>query len=387
MTASVETLVRQFVLPDQPAADALSDRRADVDAKQARVADLLREVACDGLLAFEPESFAWLTSGASSRGVLDPAAQPALYFSPDQRWLLASNVDAQRLFDEELDGLGFQLKQWSWHRGRDRWLADLAQGRRAACDRGFGHCKPVGEELRRLRRLLTVYEQACYRALGLIVSHALEATCRTLKPDETEREIAGQLSHRLVHRGALPVDIQVAGDGRSRLYRQCGFTSAPVHSSAVLTVTARKYGLCATASRSLSFRPADAAFLREHDAACKITAAYVACTWPDAVPRQILATGRRVYRLTGFEHEWLLSPQGHLTGRAPVELTLLPDLDELLQAGWAVTWQARVGAATSCDTFLTTDEGPAVLTPTETWPLKRIRIQGAEFFRPDVLQR
>jgi hypothetical protein len=33
------------------------------------------------------------------------------------------------------------------------------------------------------------------------------------------------------------------------------------------------------------------------------------------------------------------------------------------------------------------EEGPRTLTAVESWPLKRIRIQGAEFVRPDVLIR
>src|SRR5205807_4715470 len=105
--------------------ESFSDRRADVDAKMAVVGELLREVGCDGLLLLEPENFAWLTSGGTSRGVLDPGQMPAAYGNGDQRWALCSNVDAQRLFDEELDGLGFQLKEWPWHWGREQLLADL----------------------------------------------------------------------------------------------------------------------------------------------------------------------------------------------------------------------------------------------------------------------
>src|SRR5690349_9819727 len=85
-----------------------SDRRADVDAKQTQVAALLNEAKCEGLLVLEPENFAWLSSGGSARGILDDAELPALYFSQEGRWALSSNVDSQRLFDEELDGLGFQ---------------------------------------------------------------------------------------------------------------------------------------------------------------------------------------------------------------------------------------------------------------------------------------
>src|SRR6202035_2959665 len=108
-------------------------------------------------------------------------------------------------------------------------------------------------------------------------------------------------------------------DGRSRVYREFGFTSTPIESYAILTATARKYGLCATASRSVSFGALDAQFKAEHSAACKVCATYLASTWPDALPREILGAGRRVYALTGYEHEWRLCPQGHVTGRAPVE--------------------------------------------------------------------
>src|SRR5262249_46816944 len=120
---------------------------------------------------------------------------------------------------------------------------------------------------------------------------------------------------------------------------------------------------------------------------CKVSATYVASSWPDSVPKQILATGRRVYLVTGAEHEWLLSPQGHLTGRAPVELALTPSTEDLLQANWAVTWRGSAGVGLSCDTFLLTEEGPRTTRGGEGWPLKRIRIQGGEFVRPDLLVR
>jgi Xaa-Pro aminopeptidase len=389
MNFPVEPLARPLPNASEPSIDLdlPADRRGDVDAKQVLVAALLQQVGCEGLLFLEPENFSWLTSGALPRSVLDPAEQPALYFTAEQRWLLASNADAQRLFDEELDELGFQLKEWPWHWGRKQLLADLCQGRRVACDRPYAELKVIADELRKQRRVLTGYELACCYALGQIVSHALEATSRTMNPGETERELAGQLSHRLIHRGAFPLMIGVAADGRSRLYRHFSFTSMPVQQFCVLTATARKYGQCVTASRSLSFGPPDAVFRQEHDAACKVSATYLASTWPDGRPREILQVGRRVYQLTGFEQEWLLSPQGYLTGRGPVEMALTPATEDLFVPGMAVTWRASVGAALSCDTFLVTDQGPRLATPTEVWPLKRIRIQGADFVRPDLLQR
>jgi Xaa-Pro aminopeptidase len=364
-----------------------SDRRADIEAKQGRIAALLQEVGCEGLLVLEPENVSWLTSGATPRGVLDTGALPAVYCTPEGRWLLCSNADTQRFFDEELDGLGFQLKEWPWYWGRDQFLTDLCHNRRLACDRPFGEAVVVADPLRRQRRQLSPYEQACLLALGQLVSHALEATCRTLAQGETEREVAGQISHRLLHRGVHSLHIGVAADGRSRLYRQHGFTPTPIKQYVVLTATARKYGLTATASRSVCFGEAPADLRQDQNAVCRVSASYLASTWTDAVPREILLAGRRIYLISGYEHEWMLSPQGHITGRATVELPFTPQTEELFQPGWAITWRSSAGAACSCDTFLVTDKGPKLLTPTEVWPLKRIRIQGADCIRPDVLQR
>jgi Xaa-Pro dipeptidase len=384
---TTETLLPPPPTKGDTGAEAILDRRTDIDGKTSLVAALLQELQCEGLLLLEPDNFAWLTSGAVARGSLDPAAAPALYCNGEHRWVLASNADSQRLFDEELDGLGFQLKEWPWHWGRDQLLADLCQNRRVACDRPFGNAEPAGEALRRLRRRLTPYEQACIRATGQIVSHALEATCRTFSRGDTEREIAGQISHRLLHRGAHALHVGVAADGRSRTYRRFSFTAMPVQQFAIVTATARKYGVHVTAGRTVSFGEPPEELKKDHNAVCRVSASYLASTWPDAVPREILLAGRRIYLISGFEHEWLLSPQGHVTGRAPVELALTPQTEELFQSGWAVTWDVRAGAAASCDTFLVTEEGPKSVSATEVWPLKRIRIQGAEFVRPDILAR
>src|SRR5262245_30640511 len=387
MNATEETQLVALQNAPEVTSVAPPDRRADVDAKHALIASWLPQIGCEGLLVLTPENFAWLTAGGVARGITDPNDAPALYFSPEGRWLVSANVDSQRLFDEELDGLGFQLKEWPWHWGREQLLNDLARGRKACSDRPLADLPSVADRLRLLRRVLTPYEQACYQALGQVVGHAVEATCRTMGVNETEREVAGQISHRLIHRGAWPLAISVAADGRSRLYRQCGFTSTPVHRHCVITVTARKYGLAATASRSLSFGEPDPALRKEHDTTCKVSACYLASTWPDAVPREILTAGRRIYQVTGCEHEWLLAPQGHVTGRGLVELPLRPETEELFQPGWAIVWRASAGAAVSCDTFLVSEEGPKIVTPTEHWPLKRIRLQGAELVRPDLLIR
>src|SRR5262249_33442116 len=161
-------------------------------------------------------NFSWFTCGAVAHGILDPQQLPVVYVAGEVRALLASNVDAQRLFDEELDRLGFQLKEWSWFAGREQLIAYLTRGRKLASDLPRPDCKPLADPLRLLRRVVSDHELAGYRQLGHILSHALEATCRTLQLKQTEQEIAGHLSHRVMKHGAELVAVEVAADDRLR---------------------------------------------------------------------------------------------------------------------------------------------------------------------------
>lgn len=363
------------------------ERRSDLEAKQTGIAAWLQEIGCDALLVLEPENFSWLSGGGMAHGIVDKSSLPGLFFTADGRWLLCANVDTQRLFDEELDCMGFQLKEWPWHWGRQQLLEELCRGKKVACDRPLGECQVVAEPLQQMRMVLSDYERTACRTLGQIVSHALEATGRCIAAEDSEQEVAAQLCHRLLHKGVQPVMISVAADGRSQVYRQPGYTAAPILKYCIFSVTARGFGLCVRASRVVSIGPPDPQLRKEHDAASRVTASYFASTWPDAMPGHVLASGRRIYQMSGAEHEWLLCPQGYVTGRAPVELPLTPATDTLFLTGWAIVWQASIGASLSCDTLLITEEGPRLITPAENWPLKRIRIQGNELLRPDILMR
>ena len=101
---------------------------------------------------------------------------------------------------------------------------------------------------------------------------------------DTEGEVASQLSHRLLHRGAMPVPDQRGG--------RCPRCRAPPsaaqlhgHAGARELHAARgrwraNTACGAQASRSMCFGQPDSQFRREHDAACKVSATYIAGTWP-----------------------------------------------------------------------------------------------------------
>lgn len=363
-------------------------RADDVLAKQEQVIALLQEVDREGLLLLDPANFAWFTGGATAEGVLHPSELPVVYVQNSQRWVICSNIDTQRLFDVELDGLGFQLKEWPWHWGRAQLLADLCHGKRIASDVPSGDSKTVGDELRPLRRRLSAWEQARLHDIGKSLAHAIEATCRNLDRGESEEEVAGQLMHRLAHHGLTPVMIQIAADGRMRRHRRPGITAARIDRTCVIQTMVKKFGLHAAAGRAVSFDLPDEDFRKEIDAACRLTAVEMAGSGVGANPAQGLEVGRQVIQPLGFEHEWRLAPAGFVTGYTPMDLAFSPNDSAIaLEAGWALVWPGQVGAAACTDTMLVAESGPQLLTPAELWPTKRIRVAGVVIERPDVLIR
>lgn len=367
--------------------DPIAARRADIETKLELVAGVLAQMKCEAAVLLMPAHVAWVTSGLTARGLIADSERPGVYTNGRQRWLLCSNVDTQRLFDEELDQLGFQLKEWAWAGGRSELLFNITAGRTVAADRPFPNVPMLNDRLRPLLRALTPYERARYRDLGADVAHAVEATARTMSGTETEQEVAGQLGHRLLRHGIEPAALSVVADARGAKFRRAGFTSAPVVTTCTIQATGQREGLFVTAARAVSFGPPPDEFRAAHDLAVKLTAVYRALAQPGAGVSGLAEAAGALLANTPYEFDARLSQPGYGAGRFPAEELRRTGLDEPLVAGQAVVWQPRVGPAACADTVLVTDGAPDPVTPPTDWPFKRVTVRGVTSDVPDLLVR
>jgi hypothetical protein len=381
---SADTDTDTEAVPALLAADA---RRIDVDGKQQLVARLLADTECEGVLVLHPPNFRWLTSGAQPIGLYGRDEAPALYFNTQQRWLIASATDSPRLFAEDLDGLGFMLKEWPWTASREQLLADLVFGRKVACDLPFRDCLFAGTFFASERRKLTPFEAARLSELGELVTHAVEATARNFAWGDSEEEIAGHLAHRLYRHGVDPVAVQVTGDGRGRTFRRRAFRADPVERWCVVQATGRKFGLHATVARTAFRRPPDADERDEFEVTLRVRVAHLATARIGERVAASLDAGKAVLRPTAYEHEWRLAPPVCLTGREPSEGVFLPAAQDRWSLGWTAVWQERVGAAAVVDTYWLAEDGWHMATPPTDWPIRRAVSQGRAFDLADVLVR
>jgi len=362
-------------------------RRAEIEVKQELIGNLLTDAGAEGLLMLDPANVAWLCGAGLHQSVTDSSEWPAVFLVPTQRWLVAGNADSQRLFDLYLDGLGFQLKEWQWHGGREKLLGELCVNRRMASDRLVADCIPLGPAVRRLRCLLTEPERGRLRELGADVVHAVEAVCRSLVAGQTEGETAGQVAHRMLRRGVTPVAIGVAGDGRLGRHRRPGVSTSALRQNCVVTATGTRGGLHVSTSRTVCLGPKSPTLRQQFDAACRVMAAQAAASRPGLPLTTALEAGRRTATAAGFEHAWRDLAPGHVTGWQPVERPFGPVAAFNFEIGWPLVWQAAVGEALCVDTFVVNADVSQCATPVEVWPMKRIHVRGQVFDLPDILVR
>jgi Xaa-Pro aminopeptidase len=368
--------------------DPIAARRADIDSKQAALVPVLEAMGVEALLLLMPAHVAWFTSGLNVRGLIADSERPAIYSNGRQRWLICSNVDTQRLFDEELDRLGFQLKEWNWEGGRPDLLASVASGRKLAADRPFPNIPMANDRLRPLLRELSGFEQAAYREVGKDVAHAVEATARNLARGQTEEEIAGHIGHRLLHRGVEIAAVSVTADGRGAKYRRAGYGGVPAIQTCVIQATGQRDGLYATCARTVSFGPPPEEFRSAHDLAVKLSGVYRTVTSPGNTIGHAGETARVLLANSPYEFDWRLSQPGYGAGRFAAEELRRAGQEEPLVPGQAIVWQSRVGAAAVVDTLIVASDDPVVVTPSEDWPIKRLAVRGRPYHDiPDILIR
>ena len=392
MTAKDRPAVSSFPAPVDPAAGRedpeLFERRVDVEEKHRRIAAYLQVSGFDGVILTRADAIAWFTAGADfGQDLISGSGPVALFINGTTRAVLTDNVQSARVFEEELAGLGFQLKERPWHQDPLRIIAELTHGRKTAADSPIPGPVDESDRLRSLRSPLTTLDRKSLRDLGHALTEAVEATCRNVSPGETEAEVAGQLAHRLIREGITPVELRVAGDDRLARYRRPGFKAVEILKKVNISATGRRLGLCASTSRTVAFGPVDPHFRSCHMLTSMVIATCMYFSTPGEPISEIFRRSRRIFEKFDHPDEWGLDYQGALVGYSPREVELLPENPEKLQVGQALRWSPSVVAARSEDTILLNDQRIEILTKTKDWPMLDVSVKGNPVRRPTILER
>lgn len=361
-------------------------RRAEVDQRQERIADWLRQEKQEAVFFFDPDNIAWLTAGGSLGIPTSRVSLPAfLFVTPRQRCVVSSIEHTPRIFERELDGLGFQSKQFPWTRPVEEIIGDLRGGRAIFSDQPGRGLVDKSASIANLRQKLTPFDEVRFRNLACYVSHAVEATCRSIRPGESEWEVAAHLAHRLLHHGIEPIDINIYSE--PHCHPRPGLSSKTVDKGCCIFATARAHGLYFTTARSMAFGAPEKSQADSHRIATLVAGALMRFSMPGEAVGNVFRRGLRIYQKYGAEFAWLDAPQGNLTGYSRTFGHFLPTSEDILEPGMALTWHPIIHGSVSADSlFIGNDQGDPLM-HCEDWPTVGVDIQGMVIPRPDILIR
>lgn len=377
------------------------DRANEVARRHGLLTEYLHLKGVDCLLLQDPANFAWLTCGGGNTRRGDSTPVAAILVTPEARVVLANNVDSGQIFDRELTGLGFLLKERPWTEAPHILREDVCRGRRTASDTCLPGTRDVREELIEFRRNFTEREVNQFRELGRAVAHAVEATARNFEPGSSEAEVAGHLANRLLRHQIEPVRMQVMADAQGWRYRHWSFGADRIERHCVVSAVGRQHGLHMGATRTVCIGSPSNELQEAHHLATLVQATGIYFTQAGWSMEETWKRVARIYEKFGVPDEWRCADQASIIGYRDREATLLPTSSEKFQQQTAVFWHPSVRSSQVGDTMLVgsyaeagteADESTGsprfeILTPMQNWPVLSVRVKGTTLERPAILIR
>ena len=185
----------------------------------------------------------------------------------------------------------------------------------------------------------------------------------------------------------VPAELRISGDDRLERYRQPGFKSSPIRKKATITVSGRRFGLCATVSRTVSFGQLDRKQADQHTLATMVDATCIYFSRPGELVPEVFRRAKRIYAKFNHPDEWMLDYSGFIVGYSPREGLLAPDSPLKLASGTAMCWSPSVGSARSADTIVIDQRGYECVTGARNWPKLEVAVKGFLIPRPGILER
>jgi Xaa-Pro dipeptidase len=362
------------------------------ELKLGKLRKVIEERNLDGIIITQQNNFFWLVGGRNYCNITNPVCVCKLLVTSGQFYLIGNNVDLPLVFNEEIKDPGFKNLMkvsfaWDEPDKESQYLADMFSRGRYGSDQKMDNTEYIGDELYKLRTVLTPEEIRRYRVLGQETAAILEEICREIKKGDSEMETAAKLMSKLYPQAIFPVILLVAFDERAYQYRHPLPTAKRLESHAVVSVCGRRDGLIAAATRMVHFGPLPDDLAQKLDAAVKVDAQLIPNTRPGRKLGEVLQKGVNAYETSGYGNEWRSHFQGGITGYNTRELKVTLQSPEIVRENQAFAWNPSISGVKSEDTFLVLTDKNEIITATGEYPYKEIAANGFTIKRPDILVR
>jgi Xaa-Pro aminopeptidase len=308
--------------------------------------------------------------------------------------VLASRIEMSRLLAEEISAEDFEPVEFAWEeeKGSPTFLIDRARtllkddAAALASDLPLGaQARTVETALARCRYRLTLSEIDRYRTLGGDAGDAIGSLMRTLRPGESEQQVARRASDALAARGMRGVVVLVAADERLKKFRHPVPTKRVWEKVLMVVVCARRGGLIASLSRIVCVGPIPEELKRRTLATARVDAQLLSATRPGVNGAELYDVAARTYIEEGFEGEEHLHHQGGACGYRTRDWVAHPSCVERVEANQAFAWNPSITGTKVEETAIAFADRCELITSSPDWPLITVEVEERTYALPDVL--
>jgi Xaa-Pro aminopeptidase len=329
--------------------------------RRQRLLEMADRLGLGAVLLGLPANFIWYTGGADNRvDHSQPLGVAAILVTPDAEYVVADNIEAPRMREEETPGL--EVVEHTWHEGAAPLYRELAGGVPLGADFPLEDLRDVSEEISPLRYTLDAEAIELYKRAGAETSAAMQEAAASVSRGMTEHEAAANLIAFCRRRGLTTSVTLVAADERIVRYRHPIPRGATIERRVMLVVCAERGGLYVSLTRFVYLEEPDEDLQRRQGACEEILYRMrEEATRPGRTLADAFEDCKSFYAEAGFPDEWRLHHQGGMAGYAAREVIASPETEQEIQVGQAFAWNPSITGAKAEETFVLTGDGPIVI--------------------------
>jgi Xaa-Pro aminopeptidase len=360
----------------------------EFNTKLKKILDLVEIKNLDGVILNTQKNFSWITCGGDDHVVYSSDIGVAsIIITPSRRILLCKNIEKNRLIEEELNQLEFEVAHFPWHANLENEIKKIMGDAKFGSDTNFSirNIQSIDKELMNLRLNLVGDEIRRAKELGRLTAKIFENSCKDIKRNMMEFEIAGSISKDLLEYGIYPAVLLIAVDDRVFKYRHPIPTTKKLDTYVMAVIVAKKFGLHIALTRFLHFGQIPPELKKKLGAVAYIDAGLINNSIPGTESGKAIRKAIEDYKNIGYVDEWKLHHQGGAIGYQPREYIASPDMNIKIVKNGLMAWNPSITGVKSEDTILVQEQGNKILTQTDDWPLCEVIYRGKKYLRPDIL--
>jgi antitoxin VapB len=369
------------------------DYKSEIEDKMLRLKNFLSENKLDGILLTQVRNVYWATAGLANNQIVlnkDAGAASLLILKSGKKYLICNGAEADRMMDESLHELGYELIQYNWYESnsvKDVRGEIIKQFGKIGSDINYPNTLNVADKFKTLRYSLNKYEVIRYKYVAEQSTEAVAEVCMNIKPGMNEFEIESMTANALHNRQILPTVLLTAVDERIYKYRHALPGGVKLRKYAMINICAEKWGMPIAVTRFVHFGQIPEELKIKLEKTAIVNAHYQELTRPGISASEIFENMKEWYKSVGFENEWKLHHQGGAIGYDDREWVIYPGIKEVVQNNQAFAWNPTITGAKVEETIIVNENGFEVITKSPNWPMIIVELNGKKYPQPNILVR